>query len=60
MRRGGGVARNSLSLSELERFIRVKKKMAYFCEGYARPTTLPYLTSYGSLNRVYTHLTNLF
>jgi len=34
------------------------KMVAYFCEGYARPTTLPYLTSCGSLDRVYTHLTD--
>ena len=34
--------------------------VAYFCEGYARPTNLPYLTSYGSLNRVCTHLTKVY
>ena len=36
------------------------KMVAYFCEGYARPTITPYLTSYGSLNRVYTHLTKVY
>ncbi len=45
---GGGFCGHDVSI----------EMVAYFCEGYARPTITPYLTSYGSLNRVCTHLTN--